>query len=149
MARFARRQGDAHRFGIAHLTDNDDIRRLAERRPQSSWKIRRIDSNLHLFHNAFLLGMFKLDRIFDRDDVFGFPAVDLVDERSQCRRFAGASRPSDQDQSIRQPRQLENVWRQAEVGEARRPQRQRTDRCRRAAPLMMKVDSKSPEAIEP
>jgi hypothetical protein len=46
---------DTHGLGIAHLADHDDIRRLADSRPESRRKIHRIDANLDLLDDASLM----------------------------------------------------------------------------------------------
>jgi hypothetical protein len=44
----ARRDGYPHRLGIAHLTDDDDVGRLADGGPERRGEVRRVDADLHL-----------------------------------------------------------------------------------------------------
>src|SRR5437660_4692892 len=61
--------------------------------------------------------MEELDRILDRDDVLVTLTVDLVDHRSQRRRFSGAGRAGHQDQSARSVANLFDDRRQSELFE--------------------------------
>ena len=83
---FSRGQRHPHGLWIAHLADNDDIRRLPHRRPECRRKIRCVDSDLDLLDDALLLGVLVFDGIFNRDDVLCIPAVDFINECSErCR----------------------------------------------------------------
>jgi hypothetical protein len=67
-----------HCFRIAHLADNDNVRRL----PQSSSKRRReigsVGPNLNLFNQTLNVLVFLLNGVFDHDDMAAFGSVDLI-----------------------------------------------------------------------
>ena len=87
VAGLRRRQRDPHGLGIAHLTDDDDVGRLAERSPQRGRKVRCVDADLDLLDDAGLMRVLVFDRIFDRDDVPCVAPVDFLYERGERRRF--------------------------------------------------------------
>ena len=109
-------------------------------------KVRRVDADLDLLDDAAVVLVLVLDRILDGDDVARVAAVDLVDERRERRRLAGAGRPADEDQAARQLRQQLDRRRQAERREPRHARRQQPHGGRRAAALAMQVDAEAAEA---
>ena len=52
VARFGRRQRDSHRLGIAHLTNDDDVWRLAQGRTKRRGEIWSVVPDLDLFDHA-------------------------------------------------------------------------------------------------
>jgi hypothetical protein len=67
--------------------------------------------------DAAFVGVHKLDRLLDRDDVPRVVSVDVIDESGQCRRLARAGRARDQDESAAQVAKLPNDCRNAKLGE--------------------------------
>ncbi len=118
MAGLRRRQRNPHRLRIAHLADDDDVGRLAQRGAQRGREIGRVDADLDLLDDPRMMLVLVLDRILDRDDVPRLAAVDLVDQRRQRRRLAGSRRPADQDETARQVRQLLHDRRQVQASRA-------------------------------
>ncbi len=98
MSGFGGRNGNRHALRIAHLADHQHVRRLAQRCPKSGGKIGRVGSNLDLLDDAAQVRVLVFDRIFDGHDMTRIALIDLVDQRRQRRRFAGAGRASDQHQ---------------------------------------------------
>ena len=79
MAGFCGGHGDAHGFIIAHLTKQDDIRRLAQGGPQRIYIAFRIRGDFTLAHDAFLMGMQVFQRILQRDDMLFHICIDVID----------------------------------------------------------------------
>ena len=77
----------------------------------------RVSGDLALVDHAILMVMKKLDRVLDGQDVVVPVDVDLVDHRRERRRFTGAGRAGDEDQSARLFAQIGNDLRQAEVAQ--------------------------------
>ena len=119
MPGLAGRDRDLHRFRIAHLADDDDVGRLAQRRAERGREVGRVDADLDLLDQALAMRMLVLDRIFDRDDVPRVAMVDLVDQRRQRRRLAGTGRTADEHQPARQTRERFDVRRQVQRREPR------------------------------
>ena len=94
--------GDAHGFGVAHFTDDDDVGRLTESGAERSGKVRRVDADFHLLDDAADVLMLVLDGIFDDDDVARFAAVDVVDQGGHGRGLAGARGAPDEHQAALQ-----------------------------------------------
>ena len=63
-------------------------------------KARRVAADFALANVGAARAKGVFDRAFDRDDVPRFGEVDLLDQRGERRRFAGAGRPADQDQAV-------------------------------------------------
>ena len=148
VAGFRRAERDAHRFRIAHLADDDDVRRLTDRGAQCGRKVRRIDPHLDLLDETATVLVLVLDRIFDRDDVARVPPVDLLDQGGQRRRLARTRRPTDEDQPTRELRQQLDCRRQAKRRQARDPRRQQAHRRRGPAPLAVQVDAEAADAAD-
>jgi len=90
--------------------------------------------------------MLELDRIFDRDDVPRFVAIDRADHRGESGGLAGTGRAADQHQAARRLHQLGENWRQAKLRNRRNGSRQRADGGGQRAALTMDVDAESPRA---
>ena len=121
MSRLRRRQRDPHRLGIAHLADDDDVGRLAQRGAQRGREVGRVDADLHLLDQALTVHVLVLDRILDGDDVPRLAAVDLLDQRRQRRRLARAGRAADEHEAARQARELLDAGRQVAATRAAAP----------------------------
>jgi hypothetical protein len=119
---------------------------LSHRRAERRREVGRIHSDLDLLDETRLVRVLVLDRVLDRDDVPSVAAVDLLDERRESRRLAGARGAADQDEAARQARERFGARRKAQRGESRRIRRQGPDRGSGPSTLAMKVD---PEAARP
>ncbi len=75
------------RLEVTHLADEHDVGVLAEDVLEREFEVLGIGADLALVHQAVLVGVQVLDRIFDRHDVLMTLAVDLVDDRRQRRRL--------------------------------------------------------------
>jgi hypothetical protein len=91
-------QSGLDRVGVTDLTDEDDIRVLAHRRPQRGGEAVCVQTDLALIDDRFAIGMEDLDRVFDRQDVTRARSVDVVDHRPGGRRLPRRRRSRDQDQ---------------------------------------------------
>jgi hypothetical protein len=90
---------DAGRFLVADLADHDDVGVLTQQTSQHG-RERQADFFLHL--ELVDGGQLKLDRVFDRADVF-FDRADRVEGRIQGRALAASGRAGDEGDSVRQP----------------------------------------------
>ena len=82
---FRGREREPDRLEIAHLSNEHNVRILAQRRPQRRAEAERVAVDLALVDEAVPALMQKFDRILDRDDVIRPGAVDVVDHRGECR----------------------------------------------------------------
>ena len=115
MARLGGLDRNRHRLEIAHLADEDDVGILAQRRAQRALERVGVRPDLALVDEALLVVVHELDRILDRDDVVVAVPVDVVDHRAERRRLARAGRPGHEHEALRQPAQLQDVRREAEL----------------------------------
>ena len=141
-----RGQRDLDRLAIAHLADQDDLRRLAQRRAQRQRKSRRVAVQLALVDRALLVQVQELDRVLDGDDVVGARLVDQVDDRRQRRGLAGAGRAGDQHDTVLQRGDLGEPRRQLQLLERRDVRRNHPHDDREAAALPEHVDAE-PRAL--
>ena len=114
VAGFRGGQRDFDRLAIAHFADEDDLRRLAQRRPQCQGEGRRIGVQLALVHRALLVVVQELDRILDGQDVIGAFGVDQIDDRRKRRGLARPGRTGHEHDAVLQRRAVGDRRRQAE-----------------------------------
>ena len=136
-------QRDLDRLAIAHLADEDHLRRLAQRGPQGQGERRRVAVQLALMDGRLLVVVQELDRILDGQDVIGPGLVDQIDDRRQRRRLAGSGRPGDEHDAVLQRRDVGQRRRQVELGERRDLRRDDAHDDREAAALAKDVDAKA------
>src|SRR5581483_3385183 len=70
---------------------------------------------LALVDEAALVLVDELDRVLDRDDVLVAVPVDVVDHGAEGRRLAGARRPRDEDEPLREVAEVEDRPGEAEL----------------------------------
>ena len=75
----------------------------------------RVAADLALVDDALLVAVEELDRVLDRHDVLVARLVDLVDDRGERRRLAGAGRAGDEHDAARLVRELADHRRQPEL----------------------------------
>jgi hypothetical protein len=80
---FRRAQGDAHGFAIAHFADQNDLGSLAQRGAQTGSKTTEVRAEFALVERGLHVRMHIFDRVFQRDDVDAFVAVDFVQDRRE------------------------------------------------------------------
>src|SRR5262245_38800737 len=90
-----------------------------------------------------------LDRVFDREDMNALLAVDLVDDRRQSGRLAGARGPRHEHEAARFVRDLRDDRRQAEFLEREDLERDGTDRSGNGAALQKNVRTEAREVLHP
>ncbi len=148
MAGFGSLHGDAHGLDIAHLTDEDDIGRLAhgilERRPEAVG----VNADLALADDALLVAVHVLDRILDGDDVGPARAVDHVNHGRQRRGLPAASRPRNQDQALRVQGDLVEHQGQVEVFDGEDIQGDQTHDQTGVAALAVDVDAQAAHTLD-
>ena len=81
VAGFRRRHGEADGFQITHLTHQDDVRVLTQRRSERVGERQGMRSYFALINQALLAFMHEFDRVFHREDVPMFDLVDMVHHR--------------------------------------------------------------------
>ena len=99
-------QRDLDRLAIAHLADEDHLRRLAQRGAQGEGEGRRVAVQLALMDGRLLVSVQELDRILDGEDVIGPGLVDQIDDRRERRRLARSGRPGDEHDAVLQRRDV-------------------------------------------
>ncbi len=140
--------GDRRRHGleVAHLADQDDVRVLAQRRPQRLAERAGVAPHLDVLDQRAVRAVLVLDRVLDGDDVGRAGAVDLADQRRQRGRLAGAGGAGHQHQAAVGLHQLGQPRRQVEAGQGGDVARQDAQRRRQLAALAMEVDPEPPGA---
>src|SRR5262249_28963816 len=83
MAGFGGSQRDLDRLAVAHLANQDDLRRLAQRGSKGEREGWRVGVELALVDGGFLVLVQKLDRILDGQNVLGAAFVDEIDDSRQ------------------------------------------------------------------
>ena len=87
----------------------------------------------------------ELDRVLDREDVLVSRPVDVVQERCERRRLAGAGRARDEHETTRLVGKLVQPLRHVELFERADPRRDQAERSREAFPLEVRVDAEPGE----
>ena len=100
VAGLGRLDGDRDRLEVAHLAHQDDVRVLAQRRPERVLERAGVDRDLPLGHQALLARVHELDRVLDRDDVVGPGPVDQVDHRRERGALARPGGPGHDHQAL-------------------------------------------------
>ena len=136
-------QRDFDRLAIAHLADENHLRRLAQRSAQRQGERRRVAVQLALMNRRLLVRVQELDRILDREDVIRAGLVDQIDDRRERRRLARSGRPGDEHDAVLQRHDVGQHRRQIEIGERRDPRRDHAHDDRVAAALTEDVDAKA------
>ena len=106
VAGFCRGDGGGDRLDIAHFTEHDHVRRLAQGRAQGAGEGGGVAGNFPLADQALLVGMQVFDRVLDGDDMAAAGPVDLVYQAGQGRTFTVAGGTGDQDHTAAEIRQL-------------------------------------------
>lgn len=101
--RFSSHQGRIHGRPVAHLTDEDDVRVLAQGLADALGKVREMRSQFALRNQGGLALFDVFDRVFQGDDVARPPFIDGLQDAPQGRRLAAARGTADQDQALCQP----------------------------------------------
>src|SRR2546427_1435378 len=81
-------EGDLDRFAVAHLANENDLRRLPEGGSQSQREGWCVGMQFALMDSRFLVAMQELDGVLDGEDVIGLVFVHLVENGGECRRLA-------------------------------------------------------------
>src|SRR5262249_2458992 len=116
------------RLEVAHFSDEQDVRVLAERGAQALGERPCVGADLALVDDTLLMLVEELDRILDRHDVLGARPVDLVDKRSERRRLTRTGRPGDEDEAARLLGERVEHRRQTELVEGADLARDETER---------------------
>ena len=77
MARLRRFEAQLHRLAVAHLADQNDLRRLPQCRAQTIRECVKVRPQFALIEGRPDIGMDELDRVFQRHDMNGLVLVDL------------------------------------------------------------------------
>ena len=141
VAGLGRGQRDLDRLAIAHLADEDHLRRLAQRGAQRQREARRVGVQLALVNRALLVRVQELDRILDGEDVLGARLVDQIDDGGERGRLARAGRAGDQHDAGLQRGDIGERRRQLQLGDGRDRRRDDAHDDRERAALPEDVDA--------
>src|SRR6266545_127835 len=119
MARLRRLHRRLRGLGIAQLTDQDHVRVGAKCPPQRLAEGGGVEPHLSLIHNALLVVVEELDRVFNRDDVLATARVHVTDDCRERGRLAGAGRAGHQHQATTLLGECGDALRKPELREAR------------------------------
>jgi len=120
---------------------------LSDRRPKSGRKIRDVDTDFDLFHDAVTMRILVLDWILDRDHVAGTRGHDVIHHRRQGGGLPGTGGTGDQDQALPEPRQAANHEGDAELVKVRDLVRNEPQSQTDGATLLEGINSKSCMAL--
>ena len=112
-------EGDLCRLGVAELADEDDVRVLAQHAAERLAEALGVEPDLALVHDAPLVAVEDLDRVFDRDDVLAALRVDVVEHRRERRRLPRARRAGDEYEAAVLLREPPDARRQVQLREVR------------------------------
>jgi len=147
VAGFGGGYGNSHGFRVAHFTDDDDVRSLAEGSAESGGKVRGVGADFDLFDDAANVNVLILDGIFDDDDVARFAVIDFVDQRGHGGGLAGASGSTEENQAAREAGQVFDGGRKAEFAEGGDFGRKSADGCGGTGPFAMEIDAEATETL--
>ena len=136
------------RLQVAHFTDQDDVRVLAQHILERGREGRRVGADLALVDDALLVVMDVLDRILDRHDVGLAGRVDLVEHRRECRALAAAGRAGQQHQALLAVGEFLHDGRQPELLHRQDVERNLADRHRDHAALHVDVRSVARQTLD-
>ena len=128
------RQGELHRLGVTHLTDEDDVGVFPQRGPQRPGERVGVVADLALADRRVLVRVHVLHRVLDGEDVAAPVLVDVVDHRGEGRRLARPGRPGHQHQALGQVGEVLDRRRQAELVDGRQLERDDPQRHRQRCP---------------
>jgi hypothetical protein len=83
MACLCRGQGNAHRFGVAHLADYENVRSLPQCGTQRRRKVFGIGSNLNLLKNRLHMSVLVFDGIFNCDNMTRLAAINFMNQSGE------------------------------------------------------------------
>ena len=106
------RRGDG--LGVAHLTDEDNVRVLAQHVAERLGERLRVGTDFALVDDRPVVRVQELDRVLDGHDVKRLRQVDDVDQRGKRRGLARSSRSGHQHEPAAQLGQRRDHRRQAE-----------------------------------
>ena len=149
MARLGDAQAGLDRLVVPHLADQDDVRVLAQDRPQGVRVGLGVDVKLPLVDDGLAGIEIVLDRVLDGHDVDVPLVVDVLDHAGQGRRLAAAGRPGDEDEAARQVAELGDALGDAELGEAPHVRQESPEGARDGALLHEDVRPEAAEVLEP
>ena len=100
MSGLRHRECHFNRLDVPQLTNQNEIRVLAQNAFERVTETLGVRAYLPLIHDAILVLVDKFDRIFDGNHVAEFFAIENVQQRSQCRGLTTARGTGDQNQAI-------------------------------------------------
>src|SRR5436309_2891411 len=93
-------QGDVHCLQVAHLTDEDDVRRLPEHVTKGDVEVIGVNSDFALAEDGLLIRVNELNRILDRDYVNASVLIDQVDYGRKRGGLAGTGWPRHKNEPV-------------------------------------------------
>ena len=94
------RHGCLHGLIVAHLSEKNDIRALAQGGAQGGCIAFCIRADLSLTYDAFIMPVEKFQRVFQRDDMLFLIPVDMVDDAGKRGGLSASCRSGHQHQSF-------------------------------------------------
>jgi hypothetical protein len=139
--------GQLNRFQVTHLANQDDVRRLPEHATQGLRKRMGIAADLALVDDTLPVRVHVLNRILDRNHVYGTRTIDMVDHRGQCRGLAAAGRTCQKHQAMWPGGKLLGYGGHTQRFECGNLKRDDPQRQRYGAPLVVYIDAKTGNAL--
>jgi hypothetical protein len=102
LAAFRRSHRQADGLQVAHFTDEDHVRVLAQRRTQGVVERQRMRTDFALVDQRLFRFVHEFDRVFHGQDVAHLVLVDVVHHRRQRGGFTGAGRTGHQHHAARE-----------------------------------------------
>ena len=149
MTRFRHRQGGLDGLEIPQLSNQADVRILAQNIFQGRFEARCVGPDFALIDHAGLVVVQIFDWILDRNDMLVPVHVDAVDDRGQRGRLARTRGPRDQYESPGSFGQFGHNRRQAQLLEAQDLEGNRSKGRRYVSPLHEDVSPKAGKILDP
>ena len=140
-------QAGLHRLVVTHLTDQDHVGVLTQRRAKRARERVRVVADLALVHGRALVAVHVFDRVLDREDVALAVLVDEVDDGGLCRRLPGTGGAGHEHESLRQVGEVLHDRRESELLHRGDPVGDRPERHRHGALLVVDVRPESGLAV--
>src|SRR5262249_16072194 len=118
VARLGRVDGRLEGFHVTQLAYQNDVRVLTDGILEGLVPVDAIQADFAVIDHRLLGGEGEFDRVFDGQDVQGFPLVDVVKHGGNGGALAAAGDTGQDDQPFRKITQLFNTGRQAQLFEA-------------------------------
>ena len=133
---------------IPHLAQQNDVRRLPQRRAQGLGVAQSVVGDLALAHDALVVGVEELDRVLDGDDVALSGLVNPVDDTGEGGRLAAPRRAGDEDKALLFAGKIDDRLRDVEAPVVGQVKIDRPQDGRQRVALLVGVAAEPPQPLD-